>query len=122
MIENHDKNIGLVKKNVADFTKDLNGIQSELRSAKVTWNNFWGRSKSFMDISEFAFMDISEFTKAKKKQLFLSLPTLQVQMLSSSSETAISSIEGMRTKISVHVCHEVSRARKFCLVDHRDGS
>ena len=122
MIENHDKNIGLVKKNVADFTKDLNGIQSELRSAKVTWNNFCGRSKSFMDISEFAFMDISEFTKAKKKQLFLSLPTLQVQMLSSSSETAISSIEGMRTKISVHVCHEVSRARKFCLVDHRDGS
>ena len=122
MIENHDKNIGLVKKNVADFTKDLNGIQSELRSAKVTWNNFWGRSKSFMYISEFAFMDISEFTKAKKKQLFLSLPTLQVQMLSSSSETAISSIEGMRTKISVHVCHEVSRARKFCLVDHRDGS
>lgn len=65
MIENHDKNIGLVKKNVADFTKDLNGIQNELRSAKVIWNNFLGRSKSFMDISEFAFMDISEFTKAQ---------------------------------------------------------
>jgi hypothetical protein len=129
MIENHDQNIGLVKKYVADFTKDLNGIQSELRSAKVIWNNFWGRSKGFIDISDFAFMDISEFTKQRNNfevisdaKLFLSLPALQVQKLSSSSETAISSIEGMRTKISVHVCHEVSRCRKFCSVDHADGS
>ena len=37
MIQNHEENIELVKKNVAGFTKDMNGIQTELRSAKVVW-------------------------------------------------------------------------------------
>jgi len=37
MIQNHEENIGLVKRNVAGFTKDLNGIQTELRSVKVMW-------------------------------------------------------------------------------------